>query len=116
MLAGAKNLGTTHITNGCYRLHPVEWNTGEAAGTLAAFALAVERDPAEIRADARLRRELQRRLVTDGVPLCWFIDVGVDHPAFADLQMAAITGEIVGAAESLEAAALPADIRGRFGL
>src|SRR5437867_5563072 len=78
LLAGAKNLGTTHITNGCYRLHPVEWNTGEAAGTLAAFALAVERDPAEIRADARLRRELQRRLVTDGVPLCWFIDVGVD--------------------------------------
>src|SRR5436309_9838023 len=60
LLAGAKNLGTTHITNGCYRLHPVEWNTGEAAGTLAAVALAVERDPAEIRADARLRRELQR--------------------------------------------------------
>src|SRR5262249_32265461 len=38
VLAGAKNLGTTHITNGCYRLHPVEWNTGEAAGALAAFA------------------------------------------------------------------------------
>jgi len=29
---------------------------------------------------------------------------------------AAVTGEILGAAESLEAAALPADIRGRFGL
>jgi hypothetical protein len=116
LLAGAKNLGTTHITNGGYRLHPVEWNTGEAAGTLAAFALAVERDPAEIRADVRLRRELQRWLVTDGVPLWSFIDVGVDHPAFADLQMAAVTGEIVGAAESPEAAALPAHIRGRFRL
>ena len=31
LLAAAKNIGTTHITNGCFRLHPVEWNTGEAA-------------------------------------------------------------------------------------
>ena len=39
LIAGGKNLGTTHITNGCFRLHPVEWNVGEAAGALAAFAL-----------------------------------------------------------------------------
>ena len=32
LLPAAKNIGTTHITNGCYRLHPVEWNIGEAAG------------------------------------------------------------------------------------
>jgi hypothetical protein len=24
LIAAAKNIGTTHITNGCYRLHPVE--------------------------------------------------------------------------------------------
>ena len=35
--AGGKNIGTTHITNGCYRLHPVEWNVGEVAGALAAL-------------------------------------------------------------------------------
>lgn len=23
-----KNIGTTHLTNGCYRLHPVEWSIG----------------------------------------------------------------------------------------
>ena len=34
-----KNIGTTHITNGCYRLHPVEWNVGEVAGMLAAHCL-----------------------------------------------------------------------------
>ena len=39
LLAAAKNIGTTHITNGCFRLHPVEWNIGEAAGALAAFCL-----------------------------------------------------------------------------
>ena len=32
LLPACKNLGVTHITNGCYRLHPVEWNIGEAAG------------------------------------------------------------------------------------
>ena len=40
LLPACKNLGTTHITNGCYRLHPVEWAIGEAAGALAAFCQA----------------------------------------------------------------------------
>ena len=26
LIPACKNIGTTHITNGCYRLHPVEWN------------------------------------------------------------------------------------------
>jgi hypothetical protein len=116
LLAGAKNLGTTHITNGCYRLHPAEWNIGEAAGVLAAFALESGRDPAAIHADPALRRDFQRHLVTEGVPLYWFTDVGVDHPAFAALQMAAVTGEVEGAADSLEAAALPPAARARLGL
>ena len=33
LLPGGKNLGVTHITNGAFRVHPVEWNVGEAAGT-----------------------------------------------------------------------------------
>jgi hypothetical protein len=116
LLAGAKNLGTTHITNGCYRLHPVEWNIGESAGALAAYALDAGKDPAVIHVDAALRRNFQRRLVVDGVPLCWFTDVGVAHPAFAALQMTAVIGEVEGAPDSLEAAALPAASRARLGL
>jgi hypothetical protein len=116
LLAGAKNLGVTHITNGCYRLHPVEWNTGEAAGALAAFALETRRDPADVWRDATARVELQRRLAVAGVPLYWFTDVGVEHPAFAALQLAAVTGEVAGAADSLEAAALPAGVRGKYKL
>jgi FAD-dependent oxidoreductase family protein len=116
LLAGAKNLGTTHITNGCYRLHPVEWNIGEAAGALAAYALESGRDPGVIHADPGLRREFQRRLVAEGVPLAWFIDVGVDHPRFTALQMAAATEEIAGTPDSLEAAALPATMRAKVGL
>ena len=72
LIAGAKNIGTTHITNGCYRLHPVEWNVGEAAGALAAFALG-ERHAARAqcaRTLAALHR-FQRRLQDEGVPLAW---------------------------------------------
>jgi FAD dependent oxidoreductase len=116
LLAGAKNLGTTHVTNGCYRLHPIEWNVGEAAGALAAFSLESGHDPVAIQVDPQLKREFQRRLVGEGVPLYWLTDVGVDHPAFSALQLAAVTGEVTGAPDRLEAEALPADVRRRFGL
>ena len=69
LIAGAKNIGTTHITNGCYRLHPVEWNIGEAAGALAAFALQNRLTPAAVR-EAQLER-FQGELREQGVPLAW---------------------------------------------
>ena len=71
LVAGAKNIGTTHITNGCYRLHPVEWNIGEAAGMLAAFALGERMPPAAVREDAAALQRFQRRLQDEGVPLAW---------------------------------------------
>ena len=39
LLPACKNIGVTHITNGCYRLHPIEWNIGEAVGALVAYCL-----------------------------------------------------------------------------
>lgn len=71
LLAGAKNLGTTHITNSCYRLHPVEWNIGESAGHLAAFCLARECSPTQVRENSQLLDEFQGRLARDGVELAW---------------------------------------------
>lgn len=71
LLAGAKNIGTTHITNGCYRLHPVEWNVGEAAGVLAALAIRKDVAPSDIHADRALVTELQQQLEADGVELHW---------------------------------------------
>jgi FAD dependent oxidoreductase len=69
LIAGAKNIGTTHITNGCYRLHPVEWNIGEAAGALAAFCLQKDSTPRNVR-DEKLR-PFQELLREQGVPLEW---------------------------------------------
>jgi hypothetical protein len=71
LLAGCKNLGVTHITNGCYRLHPVEWNIGEAAGAVAAHAVATRNPPRRIRKDANLLGDFQRSLQAQGVELAW---------------------------------------------
>ena len=90
LIAANKNIGTTHITNGCYRLHPVEWNIGEAAGMLTAFALDQDRKPADIHLDRALLRAFQATLTDDGIPLCWLIDVPVWHPDFAAVQDLAI--------------------------
>ena len=71
LLPAAKNIGTTHITNGCYRLHPVEWNIGEAAGALAAFCLRERVPPRAVRADAKRLEAYQALLAAQGVPLAW---------------------------------------------
>ncbi len=69
LLPACKNLGVTHITNGCYRLHPVEWNIGEAAGALAAFCLLTGLTPSQVRS-SRLA-EFQALLTDRGVELSW---------------------------------------------
>ncbi|GAA1519594.1 FAD-dependent oxidoreductase [Dactylosporangium maewongense] len=71
LLPAAKNLGTTHITNGCYRLHPIEWNIGEAAGALAAFCLNEGTTPRAVREDPSRLADFQSRLTADGVELAW---------------------------------------------
>ncbi|HZX08186.1 FAD-dependent oxidoreductase, partial [Kribbella sp.] len=71
LLPASKNLGTTHITNGCYRLHPVEWNIGEAAGLLAGFCLDRGVSPHAVHATPALLGEFQDRLVAQGIELAW---------------------------------------------
>ncbi|MDF2444288.1 MAG: hypothetical protein JWR01_2491 [Subtercola sp.] len=71
LLAASKNIGTTHITNGAYRLHPVEWNIGESAGELAAFCLASGETPRAVWDDDALTEELQARLTASGIEIHW---------------------------------------------
>jgi hypothetical protein len=71
LLPACKNIGTTHITNGCYRLHPVEWNIGEAVGVLAAFCREKNALPRAVRQTPSLLAEFQRLLVAQDVPLGW---------------------------------------------
>ncbi len=71
LLPACKNLGVTHITNGCYRLHPVEWNIGESAGALAAFCVQRRLRPRQVRQDGSLLKEFQNLLVRQGVEIAW---------------------------------------------
>jgi hypothetical protein len=72
LLPAAKNIGTTHITNGCYRTHPVEWNIGEAAGALAAYCLATGLPPRAVRGKPEHLADFQRLLAGRlGVELAW---------------------------------------------
>ena len=71
LLPAAKNIGTTHITNGCYRLHPVEWNVGEVAGRLAAYCLDRGVEPHQVRANEQLLAEFHHTLDRAGVERHW---------------------------------------------
>ncbi|NUT37316.1 MAG: FAD-dependent oxidoreductase [Hamadaea sp.] len=75
LLPANKNIGTTHITNGCYRLHPVEWSIGEAVGALVAQALSIQLPPRKIRADGQRLADFQSLLTHVGVPLAWPDDI-----------------------------------------
>jgi len=79
MLPAAKNIGTTHITNGCYRLHPVEWNIGEVAGALAAYCLDRKLTPHQVRNTAVHLTDFQRLLRHKGVELAWPSQVAAKH-------------------------------------
>lgn len=71
LLAANKNIGTTHITNGCYRLHPIEWNIGEAAGHLAAYSVDRDTTPHAVHGTAELLADYQRELDETGVERHW---------------------------------------------
>jgi hypothetical protein len=71
LLPACKNIGTTHITNGCFRLHPVEWSIGEAVGELVAFCTARKRIPRQVRKDAKLLADYQAQLTKAGFDLKW---------------------------------------------
>jgi hypothetical protein len=75
LLPAGKNIGTTHITNGCYRMHPVEWGIGEVAGALAAHCLNTGLVPRQVRNDPRRLDEFQDLLAELGVELAWPVEV-----------------------------------------
>lgn len=71
LLPANKNIGTTHITNGCYRLHPVEWSIGEAVGLLVAYALRKQVIPRAVREKQPLLTEFQDLVRSQGIETQW---------------------------------------------
>lgn len=71
ILPANKNIGTTHITNGCYRLHPVEWNIGESVGLLISYAKAKNVLPREVRNRKELLTDFQSFVKSQGIDIEW---------------------------------------------
>jgi hypothetical protein len=71
LLPACKNIATTHITNGCYRLHPTEWNIGEVAGLLATYCLQHQLQPRQVREKSEHLSSFQRMLSAEGVEMHW---------------------------------------------
>jgi len=72
LLPACKNVGTTHITNGNFRLHAPEWNIGESAGLLACYCLKHDVPPHAVREKETLLQDFQKLLVDQGVELHWW--------------------------------------------
>lgn len=71
LLAANKNIGTTHITNGCYRLHPVEWSIGEAVGLLSTYVIRKKLTAHQVRNDQQLLNDFQRFVRKEGIETNW---------------------------------------------
>lgn len=92
LILSAKSIGTTHITNAAYRMHPVEWAIGEAGGYLAALAVKSGVDVRDIATKEPLYRNLQGILTRYGIPIYWFDDIAHDDPDFEAIQVLAAAG------------------------
>lgn len=92
LMAAGKTIGTTHITNGAYRLHPTEWAAGEAVGETLAWSLDHGTTPAKVDRDSAQLEKLQMELARKGHPVFWYDDVPVQSPEFVAMQMGAAKG------------------------
>jgi len=94
LLAACKNIGTTHLTNGAYRLHPTEWAIGEAAGAMAAHVVETGVQPSRVLSSSKQLRQFQVTLLERGVPIAWTIDVPPAHDLFTITQLLYVWGAV----------------------
>ncbi|MCY9528060.1 FAD-dependent oxidoreductase [Paenibacillus alvei] len=74
VLPACKNIGTTQLTNGCYRLHPTEWNIGESVGHLIAYSIEQGVIPRKVYEDKHHLSAYQAELDGAGVQRSWPFD------------------------------------------
>lgn len=71
VLPAAKNIGSTHITNGAYRMPLVEWNIAEVAAHLIAFAIENQSTPRAVRNSETLFERFAADLDRAGIERSW---------------------------------------------
>lgn len=71
LIPACKNIGTTQLTNGCFRVHHSEWNIGEVAGALASYAMDHNSELKDIHGDVTQVKDFQQLLEKLGVSIHW---------------------------------------------
>lgn len=71
LVPACKNIGVTHIANGCTRLHPTEWNIGEVAGLLAAYCIGDDISPQTLYEHPAKVAEFQNLCMAQGIEIEW---------------------------------------------
>ncbi|MBD3225894.1 MAG: FAD-dependent oxidoreductase [Caldithrix sp.] len=95
LISAEKNIGVTHIVNGCTRLQPVVMQIGQAAGAAAAMAVQEAKQPGRIAI-----RGLQKNLLNNGVRIMPISDMQPHSFGFESMQKMAVTGLLQGVGES----------------
>jgi len=91
LIAAEKNISVSNVVNGTTRLQPVVLLIGQAAGTLAATAVKEKKNAAQVPV-----RTIQSQLLMSGAMLMPFIDAGIHHPQFREIQKIGATGILTG--------------------
>lgn len=69
LLAAGKTIAQTYVTNSAYRLHPIEWASGSAAGTAAAILIRDGLRNEDLLSIPRLRE--YQAIVAANAPIRW---------------------------------------------
>lgn len=101
LLPACKNIGVSHLANGAYRLHPIEWAIGAASGLIASKAVLANTAPEKLLKKTESLFEIQEALVHEGEPIYWYDDVSPEHFCFPQIQMLSMTGVMPGETDSL---------------
>jgi hypothetical protein len=92
VVMGNKNIATTHLSNGSYRLHPVEWNIGAVAGELCSYSTKYGLSIHDIWHQDAILRDFQKQLLRAHHPIAWCVDVPFGHPCSAVTQYLIVRG------------------------
>lgn len=91
LIVAEKSISVSNIANGATRLQPVVLQIGQAAGTIAALALAKGVSPADVPV-----REVQKSILAQNGYLMPYLDCEPQSPMFAPLQRIGASGVLRG--------------------
>jgi hypothetical protein len=104
LLAAEKNISQTRFANGATRLQPITMLTGQAAGTLAALAVAADVAPRKVE-PALVQKTLLN--ANSAVALASFSDIPRTHPLWAAVELSVARDWLTAPASGLFMAGEP---------